>query len=93
MLKFLRKLTAIPAVKYSIIAITSFLWLVGFADQLPDVEQTVKYVGISLLMLAQSPQWPDQSGRPRLHAQVSVQYFRSRPDLIVPSLRAQCGRY
>jgi hypothetical protein len=52
MLKFLRKCTAIPAVKYSIIAITSFLWLVGFADQLPDVEQTVKYVGISLLMLA-----------------------------------------
>jgi hypothetical protein len=33
-------------------AVTSFLWLVGFADQLPDVEQTVKYVGISLLMLA-----------------------------------------
>jgi hypothetical protein len=52
MLKFLRKCTAIPVVKYSIIAITSFLWLVGFADQLPDVEQTVKYVGISLLMLA-----------------------------------------
>ena len=52
MLKFLRKLTAIPAVKYSIIAVTSFLWLVGFADQLPDVEQTAKYVGISLLMLA-----------------------------------------
>lgn len=52
MLKFLRSLAAIPAVKYSIIAVTSFLWLVGFADQLPDVEQTVKYVGISLLMLA-----------------------------------------
>jgi hypothetical protein len=52
MLKFLRGLTAVPAVKYSIIAVTSFLWLVGFADQLPDVEQTVKYVGISLLMLA-----------------------------------------
>ena len=52
MLKFLRKLTAMPAVKYSIIALTSFLWLVGFADQLPDVEQTAKYVGISLLMLA-----------------------------------------
>ena len=52
MLKFLRKLTAIPAVKYSIIAVTSFLWLVGFADQLPDIEQAAKYVGISLLMLA-----------------------------------------
>jgi hypothetical protein len=52
MLKFLRKCAAIPAVKYSIIALTSLLWLVGFADQLPDVEQTVKYVGISLLMLA-----------------------------------------
>jgi hypothetical protein len=52
MLKYLRKLTAIPAVKYSIIAATTLLWLVGFADQLPDVEQTAKYVGISLLMLA-----------------------------------------
>ena len=52
MLKFLRGLAAIPAVKYSIIALTSLLWLVGFADQLPDVEQTAKYVGISLLMLA-----------------------------------------
>lgn len=52
MLKFLRKCTAIPAVKYSIIAVTSLLWLVGFADQLPDVTQAAKYVGISLLMLA-----------------------------------------
>ena len=50
--KFLRKYTAIPAVKYSVIAIASLLWLVGFADQLPDVTQTAKYVGISLLMVA-----------------------------------------
>lgn len=52
MFKFLRKCTSIPAVKYTLIAVTSFLWLVGFADQLPDVTQTAKYVGISLLMLA-----------------------------------------
>ena len=52
MLKFLRKYTAIPAVKYSIIAVASLLWLVGFADQLPDLMQTAKYVAISLLMLA-----------------------------------------
>ena len=52
MLKFLRKYTAIPAVKYSLIAIASLLWFVGFADQLPDVTQTAKYVGISLLMVA-----------------------------------------
>ena len=51
-MKFLRKDTAIPAVKYSVIAIASLLWLVGFADQLPDVTQTAKYVGISLLMVA-----------------------------------------
>ncbi|MGB9050832.1 MAG: hypothetical protein WCC54_00640, partial [Pseudolabrys sp.] len=51
-MKFLRKYTAIPAVKYSVIAIASLLWLVGFADQLPDVTQTAKYVGISLLMVA-----------------------------------------
>ena len=52
MLKFLRKYTAIPAVKYSVIVIASLLWIVGFADQLPDVTQTAKYVGISLLMVA-----------------------------------------
>jgi hypothetical protein len=52
MLKRFTQWTAIPAVKYSIIALASLLWLVGFADQLPDVTQTVKYVGISLLMVA-----------------------------------------
>jgi hypothetical protein len=51
-MKYLRKYTAIPAVKYSLIAIASLLWLIGFAEQLPDVTQTAKYVGISLLMLA-----------------------------------------
>ena len=52
MLKLISKWTAIPAVKYSIIAVASLLWLIGFADQLPDVTQTAKYVGISLLMVA-----------------------------------------
>jgi len=52
MLKRFTQWTAIPAVKYSIIALATLLWLVGFADQLPDVTQTVKYVGISLLMVA-----------------------------------------
>ena len=51
MLDIVRKCIAIPAVKYSIIAVASLLWLVGFADQLPDVTQTAKYVGISLLMV------------------------------------------
>ena len=51
MLKAFKKFTAIPAVKYSIIAVASLLWLVGFADQLPDVTQTAKYVGITLLMV------------------------------------------
>ncbi|MGB9320609.1 MAG: hypothetical protein WCB77_08385 [Pseudolabrys sp.] len=51
-MKFLRKYTAIPAVKYSVIAIASLLWLVGVADQLPDVTQTANYVGITLLMVA-----------------------------------------
>jgi hypothetical protein len=51
-MKRLRDYAAIPAVKYSLIAIASLLWLIGFADQLPDVTQTVKYVGISLLMVA-----------------------------------------
>jgi hypothetical protein len=51
-MKFVKKWTAIPAVKYSLIAVASLLWLVGFADQLPDLMQTAKYVGISLLMVA-----------------------------------------
>jgi hypothetical protein len=50
-LDFLRSCTAIPAVKYSLIAVASLLWLVGLADQLPDVMQTAKYIGISLLMV------------------------------------------
>ncbi|MGB6351086.1 MAG: hypothetical protein WBG10_13765 [Pseudolabrys sp.] len=50
-LVLLKKWTAIPAVKYSLIAAASLLWLVGFADQLPDLTQTAKYVGISLLMV------------------------------------------
>ncbi|HMF21975.1 MAG TPA: hypothetical protein VKG24_07590 [Pseudolabrys sp.] len=50
-LALLRKWTAIPAVKNSLIAVAGVLWLIGFADQLPDVAQTVKYVGISLLMV------------------------------------------
>ena len=51
MLKAFKKYTAIPAVRYSIIAVACLLWLVGFADQLPDATQTAKYVGISLLMV------------------------------------------
>jgi hypothetical protein len=48
----LKKCVAIPAVKYSLITVAALLWMVGFADQLPDTTQTAKYVGISLLMVA-----------------------------------------
>ena len=51
-LAVLKKWTAIPVVKYSLIAVASVLWLVGLADQVPDMMQTTKYVGISLLMVA-----------------------------------------
>ncbi len=51
-LAVLKKWTAKPAVKYSLIAIASALWLFGLADQLPDLMQTAKYVGISLLLVA-----------------------------------------
>jgi hypothetical protein len=51
MFKSLRKYITIPAVKYSVIAVAAVLWLVGLADQLPDITQTAKYVGISLLMV------------------------------------------
>jgi hypothetical protein len=51
-LAVLKKWSAIPLVKYSLIAAASALWLVGLADQVPDPMQTAKYVGISLLMAA-----------------------------------------
>lgn len=51
-LAVLKKWSAIPAVKYSLIAGASALWLLGLADQIPDPVQTAKYVGLSLLMVA-----------------------------------------
>jgi hypothetical protein len=48
----LKKLNAMPVLKYSLIAGASLLWLVGLSDQLPDLVQTAKYVGITLLMVA-----------------------------------------
>jgi hypothetical protein len=48
----LKKLNASPRLKYSLIAGASALWLFGLSDQLPDLVQTAKYVGISLLMVA-----------------------------------------
>lgn len=38
--------------KLALIPIAALAWLAGLADQLPDVTQTAKYVGISLLMIA-----------------------------------------
>ncbi len=38
--------------KLALIPVAAVLWLVGLADQLPDLVQTAKYVGISLLMVA-----------------------------------------
>jgi hypothetical protein len=46
----LKKWAAIPAVKYSLIALASLLWLIGLADQLHDPMQVAKYVGLSLLI-------------------------------------------
>jgi len=48
----LKKLHANPVLKYSLIAGAAALWLVGLSDQIPDLMQTAKYVGISLLMVA-----------------------------------------
>ena len=38
--------------KYVLVAVASVLWLLGLVDQLPDVMQTAKYLGISMLMVA-----------------------------------------
>lgn len=48
----LKKLNAMPVLKYSLIAGAAVLWLVGLSDQLGDLMQTAKYVGISLLLVA-----------------------------------------
>ena len=48
----LKKLNASPLLKYSILAVGAALWLVGLSDQIPDMVQTAKYVGISALMVA-----------------------------------------
>ncbi len=48
----LKKLDAMPTLKYSLIAGAAVLWLLGLSDQLGDMVQTAKYVGISLLLLA-----------------------------------------
>ena len=48
----LKKLNASPVLKYSILAVGTALWLVGLSDQIPDLFQTAKYVGISALMVA-----------------------------------------
>ncbi len=49
-LAVLKKWSAIPVVKYALISVAAILWLVGLSDQLHDPMQTMKYVGISLLM-------------------------------------------
>jgi hypothetical protein len=51
-LAVLKKWSAIPLVRYALIAGVAVLWLVGLSDQIPDPLQTAKYVGISLLMVA-----------------------------------------
>ena len=50
----IKKLNAMPALKYSLIAGAALLWLLGLSDQIGDVMQTAKYVGISLLLVAVS---------------------------------------
>ncbi len=47
-----KKLNEMPWLKYSLIAFGTVLWLFGLNEQLPDLMQTAKYVGISLLMVA-----------------------------------------
>lgn len=51
-LSVLKKWSAIPLVRYSLIGVVSVLWLIGLSDQMADPMQAVKYVGISLLMAA-----------------------------------------
>ncbi len=50
--KLSAKITETPVLKYSLIAGAAGLWLFGLSDQIPDLMQTAKYVGISLLMVA-----------------------------------------
>ena len=47
----LKKLNASPVLKYSLIAGAAALWIFGLSDQIPDLVQTAKYVGVSALMV------------------------------------------
>ena len=38
--------------KFAMIPVAAVFWLFGLADQLPDLAQTAKYIGITLLMVA-----------------------------------------
>jgi hypothetical protein len=48
----LKKLNASPALKYSLIAGATALWVFGLSYQFHDLIQAGKYVGISALMVA-----------------------------------------
>jgi hypothetical protein len=48
----IKKLNAFPALKYSLALVAVVAWGFGLADQIPDIVQTAKYVGISALMVA-----------------------------------------
>lgn len=47
----LKKWTARPAVKYSLIAVAIAVWLNGLADQISDLILTAKYIGITLVVV------------------------------------------
>ena len=48
----LKKLNASPVLKYALIAGAAGLWVFGLSNQIPDLMQTAKYVGVSALMAA-----------------------------------------
>lgn len=52
MIEWVRRLCLRPAVRYVLIVATVVLWIVGLGDQIDDPAKVVKYVAISLLMVA-----------------------------------------
>jgi hypothetical protein len=51
-MSYLKQKLAVPAVKYSAIAVASSLWVLGLVDQLDSSAAVMKYLLLSLLMVA-----------------------------------------
>jgi len=51
-MSYLKQKLSLPLVKYGVLGIASLLWMFGLVDQLYESAATMKYLLLSLLMVA-----------------------------------------